>query len=380
MPPDPYASSRSGASSAPPPCARPPSAWPRSAAPGEAADLLACRAQLRDGSRTFLAASRLLPRRVRDPACALYAFCRSADDAVDLDAVDEHAAVRRLRERLDAVYAGRPAALAADRAMTRVVARHAIPRALPEALLDGFEWDAERRRYDSIDALHAYAARVAGSVGAMMALLMGVRAADAVARACDLGVAMQLSNGARDVGEDARRGRLYLPADWLREAGVDPDAWLARPGADPRIGQVVRRLLRDADRLYARARQGIARLPADCRPGIAAAGALYAAIGHEIERRGIDPVVQRAVVPAPRKAALLARALADAGRLRPADGPAAPPLPAVRFLVDAAADAAVAPRRSRIVRPAVDRVAWVIELFERQAARRLGRPGDPIRQ
>ncbi len=98
-----------------------------------------------------------------------------------------------------------------------------MPRELPEALLEGFEWDLVGRRYETLEELQAYAARVAGSVGAMMAVLMGARSAAVLARACDLGVAMQLTNIARDVGEDARQGRLYLPLAWLREAGIDPE-------------------------------------------------------------------------------------------------------------------------------------------------------------
>jgi phytoene synthase len=335
------------------------------------ADLAACRALLRDGSRTFLAASRLLPRHVRDSACALYAFCRCADDAVDLDAVDELAAVERLRGRLARIYAGDPAPTAPDRAMARVVARHDLPRELPEALLDGFEWDARGRRYETIGDLHDYAARVAGTVGAMMAVLMGCRTPAAVARACDLGVAMQLSNIARDVGEDARRGRVYLPLAWLREADIDPDAWLAAPAFDARIASVVRRLLREADALYRRAEAGIGLLPPSCRPGIQAASVLYAAIGHVVERRGCDSVSQRAVVPGRRKAALLAQALAAGALARPPSGPAQPALPAVRHLVDAAADAIQSAPEG--VAPAlgmnsIERVVWVIELLERRAA------------
>ncbi|MBD0273222.1 MAG: phytoene/squalene synthase family protein, partial [Acetobacteraceae bacterium] len=273
-----------------------------------AADLAACRALLRGGSRSFHAASLLLPARVRAPATALYAFCRLADDAVDLDG-GRPAAVARLRERLARAYEGRPLPIPADRAFAAVVSRHGIPRALPEALLEGLAWDAEGgRRYEDLPALEAYAARVAGSVGCMMAVLMGVRDRGALARACDLGVAMQLTNIARDVGEDARAGRLYLPQRWLREGGVDPDAWLARPAFDPALAAVVRRLLRAADELYHRAGAGIAALPAGCRPGIRAAGLLYAGIGREVERRGFDSVGARARVPGSRKAALLLRA------------------------------------------------------------------------
>ena len=174
------------------------------------ADMDACRALLKGGSRTFHAASKVLPRKVSDPAIALYAFCRLADDAVDLGD-NRAAAVERLKERLDRAYRGQPMDQAADRAFADVVARFSIPREVPEALLEGLAWDAEGRRYETLPELCAYAARVAGTVGTMMTLVMGQRAPEIVARACDLGVAMQLTNIARDVGEDARAGRLYLP-------------------------------------------------------------------------------------------------------------------------------------------------------------------------
>ena len=326
-----------------------------------AADLAACRASLRSGSKTFLAASFLLPRGVHEPASALYAFCRLADDAVDATG-ERHDAVGRLRERLRLAYAGTPQDDPADRALALVVARHGIPAALFDALLEGFEWDLHERRYDTIEALHDYAARVAGTVGAMMALLMGVRTPEGLARACDLGVAMQLSNIARDVGEDARMGRLYLPRHWMIEAGIDPDAWLARPVFSPALGAVVRRLLDAADVLYRRVDAGVARLPLACRPGINAARFMYAAIGHEVARRGLDSVSARARVPGARKAWLLLRSVAQiapAASSRPA-----PPLPANRFLVDAAV--AAAPRLEAAPRRGFgERIVWAAELFAR---------------
>ena len=248
-----------------------------------AADRAACRALLRNGSRTFFAAAHLLPRAVREPATALYAFCRLADDAIDLGVESstlpsyaEGSMLDRLKLRLDRAYRGTPLPLAADRAFAAAVADFAIPRELPEALLEGLAWDAGGRRYDTLADLHAYAARVAGSVGVMMALIMGVRDPAALARACALGAAMQLTNIARDVGEDARAGRLYLPLSWMREAGLDPDHWLAAPSFDPKLAGLVRRLLDEADRLYAAGEAGIAALPFSCRTGIRAAGLLYA--------------------------------------------------------------------------------------------------------
>ena len=280
------------------------------AAYSERRDLAGCRAMLRHGSRTFYAASFLLPRPVREPASALYAFCRLADDAVDLSD-DPAPRLAELRQRLDAVYAARPVDHPADRAFAHVVRRFAVPRELPDALLEGLEWDADGRRYADLPGLRAYAMRVAGTVGAMMALLMGARRPASLARACDLGAAMQLTNIARDVGEDARAGRLYLPTDWLCEAGLDPDAWLARPQWTPELGAVVRRLLDAAETLYARAADGIADLPPGCRPGINAARLLYREIGLEVARGGFDSVSRRAVVPARRKVQVLLRAVAE---------------------------------------------------------------------
>jgi phytoene synthase len=337
------------------------------AAFASSSDQRACREAIRVGSRSFYAASLLLPPRVRRPALGLYAFCRVSDDAIDLEGGPS--ALARLRARLDAAYAGRPFDHPADRAFADLVREHQIPLALPQALLEGFLWDCEGRRYDGIEDLHAYAARVASAVGVMMTLMMGVRDPPALSRACDLGAAMQLTNIARDVGEDARAGRLYLPLDWLREAGIDPDAFLATPRPSSALAEVISRLLAEADRLYVRAREGVARLPAACRPAILAAAFLYAEIGREVARRGCDSVTARARVRPRRKLALLARAGLWAAAL--SRGGSAPPLPAAAFLIEAVAQHRLpAPRRSSLE----DRVVRVLEIFERlERAEQMGR-------
>jgi phytoene synthase len=236
--------------------------------------------------------------------------------------------------------------------------------------LEGFEWDAEGRRYDNLSQLKDYGVRVAGTVGAMMAMVMGVRERELVARACDLGVAMQLSNIARDVGEDAANGRLYLPLDWMREAGLEPHAWLARPVFNRPLATVIERLLAEADTLYARSESGLARLPAACRPGMYAARLLYAEIGREVARRGFDSVTQRAVVPWQRKARILADAMVAANRQRWRG--AALTLPEADFLLDgftpAGSGSPVPPESEREWArwPRVeDRVIWLVDLFER---------------
>jgi phytoene synthase len=270
-------------------------------------DLAACRALLRVGSKSFHAASLLLPQAVRAPATALYAFCRLGDDAVDEAEVPE-LGLARMRQRLDAAYAGAPIDHPADRAFAAVVRAYEIPRVMPDGLLEGFTWDAAGRRYGTFEALLDYCARVAGTVGAMMALLMGVRSPSAIARATDLGTAMQLTNIARDVGEDARNGRLYLPMRWMREAGTDPLGFLARPSFSLELATVIQRLLDEAETLYARAEAGIALLPRDCRPAIRAAARIYAEIGSEVAAAGFDSVTRRAIVSKRRKLALVAMA------------------------------------------------------------------------
>lgn len=348
---------------------------PSGITPG-AFDLKACRSLMRGGSKTFFAASLLLPPRIRLAATALYAFCRVADDLID-DGEDKTMAFTELKQRLDAVYLAQPHQLESDLALSLVVHQHGIPRALLDALLDGFLWDAQERRYDGIQELHAYAARVASTVGVMMSILMGVRGAPALARACDLGVAMQLTNIARDVGEDARAGRLYLPRAWMREEGLDPDRWLRTPTHNPSLARVVARLLQEADRLYARADAGIALLPRDCQGAIRAAALIYAEIGRELERNGCNSVDSRTVVSSRRKFVLLGKALTWPRKVRPADEAWDDCLPAAAFLVEAAAVAApgVHANGSSGQSPADSPVAWLIDLFERREIERRRRNG-----
>jgi phytoene synthase len=332
------------------------------------ADFRACRTIIANGSKSFHAASLLLPAVLREPAFALYAFCRVSDDAVDAEG-GQTAALHRLRARLDAAYAGTPFASPVDRALSDTVRRFHIPKVVFDALLEGFAWDVEGRRYRTLSDIYAYSARVAGSVGVMMSCMMGVRTPDLLARACDLGVAMQLTNIARDVGEDARNGRLYLPRQWLEEGGLNIAAWMAHPTPDPRVCAAVLRLLDAADVLYARADAGIAGLPASCRPAIRAARLIYADIGVRVRALGGDGVTRRAVTPASRKVVLAARAFTGPGRLAHA-ALRAPPLAQTRYLVAAAAvpapSAAATVRRATLgpLRQADESWGRVFELFQ----------------
>lgn len=298
------------------------------------ADLTACSNILAEGSRSFATAGLLLPRWMRGPAAAVYAFCRVADDAVD-DGADPHASVRELERRLDGIYAGRPDDHPADRAFSAVVYRYGIPRAAPSALLEGFLWDAQGRRYATLDDVLGYSARVASSVGVMMSHLMGATEPAVLARACDLGQAMQLTNICRDVGEDAAVGRLYLPEQWLRRAGVEPEAFLAQPRFSPELGGVVADLLAVAERLYRRADEGIRALPRGPRVAMRAARLIYADIGRVIAANRYDSVNQRARTGGLRKLYLLLRA---SGSLAWRPGPVSEIRePSARFLIEPSA-------------------------------------------
>jgi phytoene synthase len=173
----------------------------------------------------------------------------------------------------------------------------------------------------------------------MMCVLMRVRDPDALARACDLGVAMQLTNIARDVGEDARMGRIYLPLDWLAEAGIDPLNFTRDPLPDAALRAMVKRLLAEADRLYLRSESGINALPVKARTGIWAARLIYAGIGRQVRQNGYDSITMRARTSVAQKLGWVGQsALRAACSVMTPRSPIiyARPLDEVAFLVDAA--------------------------------------------
>lgn len=269
-------------------------------------DLAVCRRLLREGSKSFHAASLLLPRRSRHDAGAVYAWCRVSDHAVDRGA-EPAAALEAVRDGLERIYTGR-AEGPVERAFADAAFRHRISRDVPEAMLEGFQWDVDGRSYETPDEVVDYCIRVGSTVGVMMTLVMERTEAGTLRDACRLGAAMQLTNIARDVGEDAAAGRVYLPAAWLREEGVDPGAWLASPAPVPGVLDVVCRVLATADELYAAAWPGIDDLPRRCRPAIRAAALVYAHIGRKVRDAGCDSVSRRAWTSRSEKGWLLARA------------------------------------------------------------------------
>jgi phytoene synthase len=203
----------------------------------------------------------------------------------------------------------------------------------------------------------------------MMSIIMGASTETAIARASELGVAMQLTNIARDIGDDARMGRLYIPRAWFREIGMDADAWLVNPVFDSRIAGFTQRLLLRADALYRRGEFGLAELPWDCRPAIQAARLVYAEIGKQLDRDGLDSVNHRTVVSTARKLALIAKATAVALKVPSLPDVHLSPVPAIHYLVDI-----VSRERHPLTsqkpwtlpsRSFEERVEWMVNLFGR---------------
>lgn len=247
------------------------------------------------GSKSFAAAARLFDRQTRASAYLLYAWCRHCDDVIDGQELgfaapaaaqpDPRLQLARLREMTAAALDGEPMQDPIFAAFQRVAEKHSIPRQHPCALLDGFAMDVEGRQYETIDDTLAYCYHVAGVVGVMMALVMGAKADETLDRASDLGIAFQLTNIARDVADDARAGRLYLPRQWLAAAGVPADDILAAKHR-PALAGVVVRLLDLADLYYASSSVGLARLPPRSRWAVATARRVYREIGQGVRRRG----------------------------------------------------------------------------------------------
>ena len=210
------------------------------------------------GSKSFALAAKLLPRDTRYDAMMLYAWCRHCDDVIDdqiFGFAKETAGAETPAERLEQLREKTKAALEgrADEpvfiAVGRVARKHGMPERHPMELLSGFEMDVNGRVYETLEDTLDYCYHVAGVVGVMMAMIMGVRERQTLNRASDLGIAFQLTNISRDVVEDAKGGRCYLPREWLREAGID-GADLCDPQHRKAVSLVTRRLLREADEYY----------------------------------------------------------------------------------------------------------------------------------
>ena len=255
-------------------------------------------------SRSFQRASSFLPREKRRAVRALYAFCRVTDDIVDCpDGQARHA-----------LRAWRHVALAAEPPLDNLVAvawadarqHYRVPLRLAEQLIDGVARDLDQTRYATFDDLATYAYGVASTVGLMSMHIIGYRGVAAIPYAIKLGVALQLTNILRDVGEDWRAGRVYLPADELARFGLAEDH-LAGGQVDDHWRAFMRFQIERNRRLYAEAWPGIELLNRDGRFAIAAAGDLYRRILDDIEAHDYEVFTRRARVGTPRKLLELAR-------------------------------------------------------------------------
>ncbi len=303
--------------------------------------LEASKASIVKGSKSFRSASRLFDPEVREDAWLLYAWCRACDDAIDGQDHGhghEELAPEEQRRRLEGLYDQTRRALAGEAmadptfaAFQRVAQRHRLPDRWPLDLIDGFAMDVDHRVYRTIDDVMAYCWHVAGVVGVMMARVMGASDAEVLRRAQDLGLAFQLTNIARDVVEDAENDRVYLPADWLVEAGLEPTAGaVADPANRAKVHAVTTRLLLLAEPYYDSARDGLRGLPFRSSMAIAAARGVYREIGRKVRRRGPGVWGQRVVVHKPVKLWLFGRGLLIAIWTQVLDkGRPSPPRPAL---------------------------------------------------
>ncbi|KAB0682570.1 phytoene/squalene synthase family protein [Aureimonas leprariae] len=263
------------------------------AAADRAAIVRAAAETIAKGSNSFAAAARLFDAETRADAIMLYAWCRHCDDVVDGQTLGHGATgasgvperLAELERETRRAFAGERVGQPAFRALQLVAERRGIPLALALDHLDGFRMDVDGRVYESVPELLDYCYHVAGVVGAMMALIMGTHDPDVLRRACDLGLAFQLTNIARDIVPDAEVGRIYLPRQWLREVGLTPET-LADPAARGKLAVLAKRLVDLAEPYYASARIGVDALPRRSSWAIATALGVYREIGLKVVARG----------------------------------------------------------------------------------------------
>lgn len=269
--------------------------------------LAAARAVMATKAVTFRTAARMLPADSADDAALVYAFCRAVDDLAD----DHQDTVALARIRAELLGDGAPGRVVGP--FLEVAARRGIPVEAATDLVDGVTTDLGRVRIQDDHELFRYGYAVAGTVGRMMAPLLGAPGLAAAAPAVHLGVAMQLTNICRDVLEDAGRDRVYLPAERLRRAGLDPEDLVTGRADRAAVAGVVMEVLGLAERWYASAEAGMRHLPPRTRLAVLVAARTYRAIGRRLASRGGDALAGRTILPWYRRAA----AGADAVRAWP---------------------------------------------------------------
>ncbi|HGE69326.1 TPA: phytoene/squalene synthase family protein [Candidatus Poribacteria bacterium] len=244
-------------------------------------------------SRTFYLASGLLPAEKRKSARALYAFCRTSDDIVDLSETNPIEKLEFWRQRAlsTSIVENDPIVIAwLD---TRI--KYGIPTKYAEHLIDGVSRDFYQVRYNTFDELAEYCYGVASTVGLMTMHIIGFKGLKAIPYAIKMGVSLQLNNILRDVGEDWNIGRLYLPLDELRDFDLS-ESDIQAGIVDDRWREFMKFQINRCRQLYAEALPGIALLDPDGRFAIASAAELYRAILDDIEAHDYDVFNRRAYV------------------------------------------------------------------------------------
>ena len=247
------------------------------------------------GSKSFATAAKLFDARTRRSTLMLYAWCRHCDDVIDgqtLGFADPVAAgdsaearLLRLQTLTRRACAGESMSEPAFIAFQQVAQRHAIPQQQAFDHLEGFAMDVRDTHYKTFADTLRYCYHVAGVVGLMMARVMGVRDESVLDRACDLGLAFQLTNIARDIVEDAQAGRCYLPQEWLAEEGMRA-ADIIDPTYRENLARLAQRLVAQAEPYYASARAGLTGLPLRSAWAIASAHGVYREIGVKVSAAG----------------------------------------------------------------------------------------------
>lgn len=277
---------------------------------------------IRHGSKSFHMASRLFDRRTRERAWLLYCWCRHCDDVCDGQALGfatdrAQGTVGAVETLTRQVLAGETVGILPFDALGALLAECPVPHRYIYDHLEGFALDAQGwRPRDEADLLR-YCYHVAGAVGCMMAVVMGVPPdeEETLARASDLGIAFQLSNIARDLRDDHEAGRCYVPADWIELHGLDRQDPL-RPDRRDALVAIAGRLTDLALRYEASAHKGVSKLPFRARWAVLAAARVYGAIGRQVASLGASAWETRVSVPRRRKLSFLLPTLVEAIRTR----------------------------------------------------------------
>ena len=272
------------------------------------------------GSKSFGLASKLFPSSIREDVVMLYAWCRHADDLIDGQQMGmtqdpdfkagQTGRLTELRQETARALAGEPVQDQAFAALAQVMKRNEIPARHPGELIEGFAMDVADRSYDTVSDTLEYCYHVAGVVGVMMAMIMGVRDNASLDRASDLGLAFQLTNISRDIVDDAAAGRCYLPRDLLQEAGC-PLEETGDPAHRTAVFGVAEELLKTAEGYYDSALWGLPALDWRSAWAIASARRIYRQIGRILRREGPSAWEGRISTSTATKCGLVVLALGD---------------------------------------------------------------------